>query len=141
MKSSFPLCIFLLLDVGSLVETALLERTELKHTAQDIPHTQESRPTVWLNPLGVFLKKKLDYTKSIMVALQDSCKDSARHAFCTAEGNYKFLKSVSDFAGKSPTAIHTDKRSGNLENLAEELSDYRRKGGFSFRFGKKSNAP
>lgn len=140
MKSTSPLYVLLLLEVGNFfqVDGALKDRVNFRQAVWSTPKIQEVQQSVWSSG-GTLREAESDYPNLLIDTLKDfddSYRNHARFQFLVGPG-YAVEKSL--MLGKQGkmrrSSPQTEKRTDDLENLAEGLNGYRSKGGFTFRFG------
>uniref|UniRef100_A0A3B3RYM1 Uncharacterized protein n=1 Tax=Paramormyrops kingsleyae TaxID=1676925 RepID=A0A3B3RYM1_9TELE len=142
MKSTSPLCVLLLLEVVNFfqVDGGLKDRVDFRQAVWSSPKIREVQQSVWSSG-GTLRAAESDYPNLLIDTLKDfgdSYRDHAGFRFLVGPG-YAVEKSLKGMLGKQGkmrrASPQTEKRTDDLENLAEGLNGYRSKGGFTFRFG------
>ncbi|KAL4623312.1 orexigenic neuropeptide QRFP isoform X1 [Arapaima gigas] len=151
MRSTCPLYILLLLEVGNFywVDGTLEDRADFQQSAWSVQKMPNIVNSIW-SAHKPFRETKSDFAKwftDALKGLEGSNRDLRRFhtSFDTGPREETLLEEPPDKGGKrrsslrqgGSSSVQTHKRTSDLENLAEGLNEYRSKGGFTFRFGRK----
>uniref|UniRef100_A0A8C9T3L2 Uncharacterized protein n=1 Tax=Scleropages formosus TaxID=113540 RepID=A0A8C9T3L2_SCLFO len=150
MRSTCPLYILLLLEVGNFyrVDGALGDRADFEQalwSVRKMPKVVHSVRTAQEH----FSETRPDFSKwftDALKGLEGSYRDpGGRHLLLDSGPMEDELLEEPPNEGTQQrssrsqvlASVYTHKRTSDLENLAEGLNEYRSKGGFTFRFGRK----